>query len=217
MDRDACYLLGERTVVMQFSAPATLECQQRIWWVAQRLGRHDYDDVVPGMNNLTVFFNPARDDGGLLLTRLKQLWSSAKAHSFKVREVVIPVFYGGEDGPDLDVVARHTAMTPTEVIEAHCKAVYTVFFLGFQPGFAYLGGLPTCLETPRLATPRLIVPAGSVGIGGVQTGIYPQASPGGWNLIGRSELDLFDPTRDSPSLLLPGDLVHFSPIGGNCV
>ncbi|MFQ2200063.1 5-oxoprolinase subunit PxpB [Aeromonas hydrophila] len=215
MDRSGLYLLGERTLVVQFPAPATIGCQQRIWWMAQRLRRHGYDDIVPGMNNLTVFFNPQLEDGPRLCSKLKRLWRSAKEYSFKVREVVIPVHYGGEAGPDLEVVARHAAMTPAEVVTAHSKAIYTVFFLGFQPGFAYLGGLPNHLATPRLAVPRLTVPAGSVGIGGEQTGIYPTASPGGWQLIGRTELCMFDPGRKRPSLLLPGDRVRFTPVGGH--
>lgn len=215
MERDSCFLLGERTVVMQFPAPATLECQRRIWWMVQQLEQYGYDDIVAGMNNLTLFFNPQREHGGRLRVKLKRLWRSAKAHSFMAREVVIPVHYGGEFGPDLAEVAQHASMTPAEVITAHCEAIYTVFFLGFQPGFAYLGGLPASLNTPRRAIPRLAVPAGSVGIGGEQTGIYPVASPGGWHLIGRTELCLFDPQRASPSLLLPGDLVRFSSIGGH--
>lgn len=212
---EGLYLLGERTVVMHFPVPATIERQQRIWWMVERLRQHGYEDIVPGMNNLTLFFNPQRDDGRRLRAKLKRLWRAAKTHSFQAREVVIPVHYGGEDGPDLAAVAQHAAMTPAEVIAAHSGARYTVFFLGFQPGFAYLGGLPASLNTPRLATPRLAVPAGSVGIGGEQTGIYPTVSPGGWHLIGRTELCLFDPQRESPSLLLPGDLVRFSPTGGH--
>jgi KipI family sensor histidine kinase inhibitor len=127
------------------------------------------------------------------------------------REIVIPVVYGGADGPDLAEVARHAGMTADEVVAAHSGAAYDVFFLGFQPGFAYLGGLPPALATPRRDTPRVRVPAGSVGIGGAQTGIYPAASPGGWNLIGRTAVTLFDPHADAPALLAPGDRVRFVP------
>ena len=102
-------------------------------------------------------------------------------------------------------------MTERQVVECHAGASYIVYFLGFQPGFSYLGGMPEQLATPRRAEPRLVVPAGSVGIGGSQTGIYPLATPGGWQLIGQTPLAMFDPTRSSPTLLLPGDHVRFVP------
>ena len=206
------YLLGERAAVLAVDAPAELACQRRIWWLANQLrGRTELTDVVPGMNNLTVVFDPLVSDGTTVLAELEQLWSGADEASFTPREVLIPVRYGGADGPDLDDVARHTGLSPDEVIARHSGADYIVFFLGFQPGFAYLGGLPAALATPRRAEPRLAVPAGSVAIGGGQTGIYPAASPGGWHLIGRTELTLFDPRRDPPTLLLPGDRVRFTP------
>lgn len=123
--------------------------------------------------------------------------------------VEIPVAYGGEWGPDLADVARHTGLSPEEVIVRHAGASYRVHFLGFSPGFPYLGGLPPELATPRLPTPRLRVPPGSVAIGGVQTGVYPQATPGGWRLIGRTPLALFDPHRPAPALLVLGDRVVF--------
>ena len=125
------------------------------------------------------------------------------------RVVEIPVRYGGDDGPDLADVAAHTGLTPEEVVRRHSAGTYTVYFLGFQPGFAYLGGLDPALATPRRTEPRLAVPAGAVGIGGEQTGVYPAAAPGGWQLIGRTELPLFLPERDPPSLLAPGDTVRF--------
>ena len=109
--------------------------------------------------------------------------------------------YGGEQGPDLDEVARHTGMTPRQVVECHAAAAYVVYFLGFQPGFSYLGGMPEQLATPRRAEPRLAVAAGSVGIGGGQTGIYPLVTPGGWQLIGRTPLALFNPHEMPPTLL----------------
>jgi KipI family sensor histidine kinase inhibitor len=126
--------------------------------------------------------------------------------------IEIPVHYGGDDGPDLDAVAGQHELRPTDVIELHANATYRVLFLGFAPGFAYLGGLPTRLVTPRRATPRPRVPAGSVGIAGEQTGVYPLAMPGGWQLIGRSDARLWDPHRPSPALLRPGDRVRFVPI-----
>ena len=128
------------------------------------------------------------------------------------RHVEIPVCYGGEYGPDLEEVAALHAMTPEQVIELHTSGNYLVYFLGFVPGFAYLGELPQALVTPRLATPRKKVPAGSVGIAGNQTGVYPFETPGGWRLLGRTPTAMFRTDRDGLSLLAIGDRVRFVPI-----
>jgi KipI family sensor histidine kinase inhibitor len=133
------------------------------------------------------------------------------------RQIEIPVCYGGEHGPDLNEVAAMHGMTPARVIELHASATYEVYFLGFVPGFAYLGELPAALATPRLTTPRRTVPPGSVGIAGSQTGVYPFATPGGWRLLGRTPLQMFLPDRGgtSPkSLLSIGDRVRFQPVSG---
>jgi inhibitor of KinA len=128
------------------------------------------------------------------------------------REVQIPVCYGGEHGPDLMHVSAMHGMTPAQVIELHSSATYLVYFLGFIPGFAYLGELPDALVTPRLATPRRSVPPGSVGIAGSQTGVYPFATPGGWRLLGRTPVSMFRPEQKELSLLSIGDRVRFAPI-----
>jgi len=128
------------------------------------------------------------------------------------RELEIPTCYGGEFGPDLDKVATLHGMTPDRVIELHASVTYLVYFLGFVPGFAYLGGLPAALATPRLAAPRRSVPAGSVGIAGDQTGVYPFATPGGWRLIGRTPVAMFRPDRGDMSFLSIGDRLRFTPI-----
>ena len=128
------------------------------------------------------------------------------------REVKIPVCYGGQYGPDLDDVATAHDLTSDEVVRLHSGATYAVYMLGFAPGFAYLGGLPEAIATPRRPEPRTSVPAGSVGIGGSQTGVYPLVSPGGWQLIGRTPLQLFVARRDPPALLAAGDRVRFTPI-----
>ncbi len=127
------------------------------------------------------------------------------------RHIEIPVQYGGEFGPDLADVARHTGMTEARVIELHSAAEYLVYFIGFSTCFPYLGGLPPELATPRLAAPRKHVPAGSVAIGGAQAGVYPLASPGGWRLIGRTTLNLFDRAASPPPLLRMGDRIRFLP------
>ncbi len=128
------------------------------------------------------------------------------------RQLEIPVCYGGEYGPDLNDVSAMHGMTPTQAIELHASATYLVYFLGFVPGFAYLGEVPEALATPRLATPRRRVPPGSVGIAGSQTGVYPFATPGGWRLLGRTPLSMFRPDRNAMSLLSIGDRVRFMPI-----
>ena len=128
------------------------------------------------------------------------------------RLLEIPVCYGGHFGPDLDDLSSMHGITASQAIELHASAVYVVFFLGFVPGFAYLGGLPKALATPRLTTPRRSVPAGSVGIAGDQAGVYPFATPGGWRLIGRTPVAMFRPDRSDMSLLSVGDRVRFTPI-----
>lgn len=125
------------------------------------------------------------------------------------RVVEVPVCYGGDFGPDLDALASHAKLAVSDVIARHTAATYTVAMLGFAPGFPYLFGLDPALQMSRRASPRTRVPAGSVAIGGAQTGIYPSELPGGWQLIGRTPLALFDAQRDPPSLLMPGDRVRF--------
>lgn len=128
------------------------------------------------------------------------------------RMVRIPVYYGGEAGPDLEFVAEYNGLLPQQVIDIHTSADYLVYMLGFAPGFPYLGGLPTGISAPRRPSPRLIIPAGSVGIAGDQTGVYPLETPGGWQLIGRTPLALFLPEATPPALLQAGDIVRFYPI-----
>jgi len=128
------------------------------------------------------------------------------------RRLEIPTCYGGEFGPDLEEVARLHGMTPARVIELHCSITYVVYFLGFVPGFAYLGVLPEALATPRLASPRRSTPPGSVGIADSQTGVYPFSTPGGWRLIGRTPIAMFRPDRNNMSFLTIGDRVRFAPI-----
>lgn len=206
------YLLGERAAVMQSSGAPDAACQHRIWAMAQQLrGRGCYQEVVPGMNNLSVVFDPDHQQAEQVIEAMRQAWGVATIQEFPSRKIVIPVRYGAQYGPDLAYVAEHAGLTGQQVIDAHCAARYEVYFLGFQPGFAYLGGLPGALVTPRRAEPRLSVPAGSVGIGGAQTGIYPAVSPGGWQLIGRTSVCLFNPADAVPTLLQPGDVIEFVP------
>jgi len=204
--------LGERAVVLELEPPVSLESQQRIWGLSQRL--HAYAsvlEVIPGMNNITLILRDPQQSALDAIERLQRWWEESEAQLPESRQVEIPVIYGGESGPDLTVVAEHAALTPRQVVELHSSSDYVVFFIGFQPGFPYLGGLDPRLHIPRRAEPRVAVPAGSVGIGGSQTGVYPLASPGGWQLIGQTRTALFDPLQQPPTLLRPGDRVRFVP------
>lgn len=202
--------LGEAALCCTLPAPVSLAQQQRIWQLAAGLQRvAGVQELIPGMNNLTLVFDPLHADPAALAEAAQALWARPPARRAAGRLVEIPVVYGGDAGPDLAAVAAHCGLSPDEVVRRHTQARYDVYFIGFQPGFAYLGGLDPALHMPRRAEPRVTVPAGSVGIGGAQTGIYPLATPGGWQLIGRTALALFDPAADPPTLLAPGDRVRF--------
>jgi KipI family sensor histidine kinase inhibitor len=167
-------------------------------------------DVVPAWDSVGVCFDPALIDPDAALDALCRHRDAAPiATNAAPRTIQIPVRYGGEHGIDLDAAAAELGLTPAALVERHAAPLYTVAMIGFAPGFPYLDGLDAALALPRLATPRSRVPAGSVGIGGAQTGIYPRESPGGWRLLGRTPLALFDPAADPPSRLLPGDRVRF--------
>lgn len=212
MQRARCYLLGETAVVLELEPPVTLTSQKRIWRLTQRLAEQpEVVEAIPGMNNITVILRNPQELALDAIERLQRWWEESDALEPESRYIEIPVIYGGEQGPDLNEVAQHSGLTPKQVVELHSSVDYVVWFLGFQPGFPYLGGLPEQLAMPRRAEPRLLVPAGSVGIGGAQTGIYPLATPGGWQLIGLTSQPLFDPHKDDPVLLRPGDTLRFVP------
>jgi KipI family sensor histidine kinase inhibitor len=202
--------LGETALYCQVDGPIRLQAQRRVW-AFERAVRDSIDGVQTsvGMTNLTVFFDPLVVDPDALRERLEALWSRCGAEDAAGDTVQIPVVYGGPGGPDLPFVARHCRLSVDEVVRLHAARVYTVFFVGFMPGFGYLGELDPRLATPRRPEPRPRVAAGSVGIGGDQTGIYPVASPGGWQLIGRAQRALFDPARSPAALLAPGSRVRF--------
>lgn len=175
-------------------------------------------DVVPAYASLALFADPrwlAQQDHGItsLLTQIEsRIAALAQDEPTTTRHITIPVCYGGDFGPDLDELAAHCGLSVEEVVQRHVAAEYRVAMLGFLPGFPYLLGLDEKLTMPRMETPRVRVPAGSVAIGGAQTGIYPRESPGGWRIIGRTTASLFDEKSASPTLLLPGDRVTFRAI-----
>ena len=198
--------------MLELEPPVTLAAQKRVWRLAQRLAAiPDVVDAIPGMNNITVTLRHPQTQALDAIERLQRWWEESEALEPDSRQIDIPVVYGGESGPDLPEVARLSGLTPKQAVELHASVDYVVWFLGFQPGFPYLGGLPERLHMPRRAEPSLKVPAGSLGIGGAQTGIYPLSTPGGWQLIGRTPLALFSPNREDPILLRPGDTVRFVP------
>jgi KipI family sensor histidine kinase inhibitor len=167
-------------------------------------------DVVPAFSSVAVYFDPLATDLARLESVVRRADGAATAER-SGRSVDIPVAYGGEYGPDLGAVAEFSGLAESHVIELHAGHPYRVFMLGFQPGFPYLAAVDERIAMPRRASPRVRVPAGSVGIAGLQTGIYPRESPGGWQIVGRTAVAMFDPTRSPAALLAPGDTVRFVP------
>jgi KipI family sensor histidine kinase inhibitor len=195
---------GERALLVEVD---DLETVHRLHAALRALDPPGVTELVPGYRTLLVVAHPehagALDELAAALPTLELPPAEAVAGD----PVEIPVRY---DGEDLDEVARLTGLDTGEVVRRHTAPTYTVAFLGFSPGFPYLVGLDPALEVPRRDTPRTSIPAGSVGLAGTQTGIYPTASPGGWRLIGRTEVTLFDPARDPPALLAPGGRLRFT-------
>ncbi len=170
-------------------------------------------EIIPTYRSLLLVYDPAVTNPTLLkeaLRRLEQRLGEIRIAPPKTVE--IPVCYGGEFGPDIEYVAQFNNLSVQEVIRLHCEPEYLIYMVGFTPGFPFLGGLPEALHTPRLETPRTLVPEGSVGIANAQTGIYPVASPGGWRLIGRTPKKLFAPQRANPFFYQAGDRIKFFPI-----
>jgi inhibitor of KinA len=170
-------------------------------------------DVVPTYRSTAVYFDPLRTDSvALMATIEREAVRPVPEQAAAAAPVRIPVCYGGELGPDLEDVAAFAKADQAEVVRLHTSTTYRVFMLGFVPGFAYLGIVDARIAMARRSTPRVRVPPGSVGIAGVQTGIYPSETPGGWQLIGRTPLKPFDPSRPDPFVMKAGDAVQFYPI-----
>lgn len=165
--------------------------------------------MIPGDGSLLLVLRRGAAPSEALRAALSAPLADAPVLGGAVHEIAVE--YGGGAGPDLAALAEQLGLTTAALVEAHRSAEYTVAFLGFQPGFPYLAGLPRVLHAPRRATPRVQVAAGSVAVGGAYTGIYPASGPGGWHLIGRTAAPLFDPRRSAPALLAPGDRVRFVP------
>lgn len=207
---------GDQALVVEFGNEISEELNRNVQILNKKvksLGISGILETVPTFRSLMVVYDPEKAS----FEKLKKILSDIRLDpetegTAGGRVVEIPVCYGGEFGEDLPDVAAHAGLTEEEVIALHSSKEYNIYMLGFLPGFPYLGGLDRRLHTPRLENPRTRIPAGSVGIGGEQTGIYPLDSPGGWRLIGRTPLKLYDPEREEPFLFDAGDYIRFVPI-----
>ena len=204
---------GDSCVAVQFSETIDEAVNERCIAAAETLERrriHGVLDVVPTYNAVTIYFDPLKIDRRSLDVELHGLVESAPPATNPTPPTVeIPVSYGGASGPDLQAVAEFAGASPSEVIRLHTGKTYRVYMLGFLPGFAYMGSVDARIAIPRLETPRMRVTAGSIGIAGAQTGIYPCDTPGGWRIIGRTSEKMFDPSRQEAFLLKAGDRVRF--------
>jgi inhibitor of KinA len=207
---------SDHSVLVSFGDAIAWEHHQRVASLARVLLGHPVAgllNVHPSYASVLVTFDPRRTTHEGIRDLLEQCCTNLEPASLPDAPVIeVPVCYGEDFGPDLEYVASYSGLTCDEVIRVHASAEYWVYFLGFSPGFPYLGGMPPAIAAPRLEVPRKTIPAGSVAIGGNQTGIYPVPSAAGWRIIGRTPLSLFSPDRDSPALLSMDDRLRFVPI-----
>jgi inhibitor of KinA len=205
---------SDRSLLVSFGDAITLEAHRevrRLLCTFQERPRGILN-LHPAFASVLIDFDPRRRTQDEIAALVRDRLAVPPSQSADdTRLIEIPVCYGGELGPDLAGVAEHAGLTAEQVVDLHASASYLVYFLGFSPGFPYLGGLPPKLAIPRLPAPRKRVPAGSVAIGGNQTGVYPMESPGGWRIIGRTPVRLFDLEATPPALLRAGDTVRFVP------
>lgn len=215
-DYTQCKRASDQSLLMYFGHQITLEAHEYVRKLLRLLETQPIAGVRnfhPAYCSLLVKFDPLKLQHKELEAIMREYLKRLDRVSLpKPRQIEIPVCYGGEYGPDLNDVSAMHGITPAETIELHSSTTYLVYFLGFVPGFAYLGELSEALVTPRLPRPRRSVPAGSVGIAGSQTGVYPFTTPGGWRLLGRTPLSMFRSDRNAFSLLTIGDRVRFTPI-----
>lgn len=212
------YLIsGDKSVVVQFGDVIDETINRKVMALMKAIEGSSLkiyiDEMIPTYRSLMINYDPIKIDFDELLKNIKDLESNIKDVDIIEKNIIeIPVLYGGEYGPDILNVAKHNNISEEEVIKIHSSKEYLIYMLGFTPGFPYLGGMDKKIETPRLQTPRTKIPAGSVGIAATQTGIYPIDSPGGWQLIGRTPLKLYDENKENPILLKAGNYIKFIPI-----
>jgi KipI family sensor histidine kinase inhibitor len=212
--------LGEDALLLRFADTIDADANRRVYAMAAAIARARPDwlrELVPGYASLALAVDPDAPGDADPLARIcawLETLPPIDAHETEADApaVVVPVCYGCEFGPDIEDLARHAGLTPEDAIQRHAAGDYRVAMVGFAPGFPYLLGLDPALAMPRLRTPRTRVAAGSVGIGGAQTGIYPREGPGGWRIIGRTPVSLFDAARPAPSLLAPGQRLRFESV-----
>ena len=202
-------------MVIEFGSEIDPDVNALVHGMTRAIERAQLDGVVelvPTYRSITLHYEPYLTRPDTLRRQILSLDAGESGEVGGQRLVEIPTLYGGEYGPDIGFVAENAGLSEAETIKIHSGANYLVYAMGFSPGFPYLGGLDARLNTPRLKTPRTLIPAGSVGIAETQTGAYPVASPGGWQLIGRTPLKLFDPESDPPTVINAGDRVQFVPL-----
>jgi len=204
---------GDRAIFVEFGDSIDPDVNQRVRnlkLALEKAGIPGVVESVPTYRSLLVYFEPLQVSTPKLRETVCHLLQSAiEKEPPKHKLIEIPAAYGGECGPDLELIAKHNNLSTTEVVQIHSGTRYLIYMIGFMPGFPYLGGISAKIATPRKTTPRLKIPAGSVGIAGNQTGIYPAESPGGWQIIARTPLELFHPTREPPAILQAGDYLTF--------
>ena len=210
--------VGDRALAVKFGNSIRLSLNLRVHALKnaiQKAKLRNVEECVPTYCTLLVYYVPLKTTYEKLVFRLKDLEEQIDEHvaSAPHNVIQIPVIYGGEYGPDLNYVSQYSGLSQKEVVKLHCGSEYIVFMIGFVAGFPYLGKVAKKIAAPKLRSPRLHVPAGSVGIAERQTGIYPCESPGGWRIVGRTPLKLFDVKKDPPALIRPGEIVKFRPIG----
>jgi KipI family sensor histidine kinase inhibitor len=208
---------GDKCIQVNLGDEISLEIHQKVRKYLKALEEGNVPGVtelVPTYCGINIYYNPLESSYDLIMTELTRLSGSfLEMEPPRPQVVEIPTCYEGKFGTDLAFVAEHNGLTPPEVIQLHSQPEYLIYMLGFSPGFCYLGGLPKKIATPRLAQPRAHIPAGSVGIAGSQTGIYPVESPGGWRIIGKTPIQLYNPYRENNQILLKaGDYIKFVPI-----
>ena len=207
---------GDQAITVEFGDEIDLDVNRQVYAFAdavQAAGLAGVVEIVPSYRSLLVQYDLRSTGFAAISEALRQILDALPPavddEEAAVDVFELPVVYGGEDGPDLQDVADHAGLTPEEVVTIHSATAYRVYMLGFAPGFPYLGGMDPRIACPRLSTPRVRLPAGSVGIAESQTGVYPTASPGGWRIIGRTPVPLFTPETDPPVAILPGSYIQF--------
>ena len=207
---------GDSAMTVEFSSDMNERTNRQIRYVAAALaekGVKGISECVPTFCSLTVYYDPFRISAKKIKSTILSIMAGYREDAGETRRVfLIPVCYDGQHAPDMEDVCKLTGLTKEQVISIHAGTDYLLYMLGFLPGFPYLGGMDKRIEDPRLDSPRTTIPVGAVGIGGKQTGIYPLASPGGWRLIGRTPVKVYDPQREDPIVYRAGDYIRFCPI-----